>query len=642
MDGPVVIKPFDGNHGNGVSLGIMGAESARAAFRIAQTFSREVLVEEQFVGNDYRVLVIGGKMVAASRRVPAHVIGNGKDTIQSLIEQANADPRRGDGHENVMTRIELDETSLLSLDRRGIKLNDVPATGTTVTLRETANLSTGGIAIDVTDEVYPTIRSLCERAARLVGLDICGLDLIAQDIARPMADQSGGIIEVNAGPGIRMHHYPAAGQPRNVARAIVDMMYPGAANGRIPVVAITGTNGKTTVTRMMSHIVHATGARVGFTTSDGIFIGEEKIASGDTTGPASASVILRDPSIDFAVLETARGGIVKRGLGFDWCDVGVLTNIQADHIGQDGIESIEDILHIKSVVAERVREGGTLVLNADDPLLARLPERPSLKGVNREIVFVARDADHVVLRRHLAQGGTAFYLRNGQITENRGGRETPIAPVAGIPITMGGTAGYQIANSLAVAAAARASGFSPEQIRSGLASFRPNLNNAGRANTYKLGRGYALVDYGHNPEAFRAICETAAQWTCCKVTGLIALPGDRSDEMIRMSARVAAKGFDKILIKEDHDLRGRPPGEVAALVRDEILKTNPLVSCEVELKEEHAIAKAFAEMEANEIIVCFYDDLMAVQENLKSLGAEPIDTLPFLLEEPAESTREVG
>ena len=366
---PVVVKPLDGNQGRGVSLNLSSPEHVGEAFDIAVQISPEVIVEEMLMGLDYRVVVVNGQMVAAAQRIPAHVWGDGAHTVRELIELANRDPRRGKDHEKPLTRISADPIVLAILKKNGRTLDEVPGEGEMILLRESANLSTGGSARDVTDEVHPVMRRICERAARTVGLDVCGIDLIVPDIKQPF--KSGGIVEVNASPGIRMHHFPSEGRPRDVGAAIIEMLYPEGQPSRIPIISITGTNGKTTVTRMVGHILAGTGQTVGLTTTDGIWIGGEEVACGDMTGPWSAGVVLSDCSVDVAVLETARGGIVRSGLGYDWSDISVFTNIHPDHIGQDGIESVEDIVKIKKLVAERVRAGGTLILNADDEHLVR-------------------------------------------------------------------------------------------------------------------------------------------------------------------------------------------------------------------------------------------------------------------------------
>lgn len=615
---PVAVKPLDGNHGNGVSLGLTTESAVRKAFSMASGFSPAVLVEELFTGADYRVLVVGGKMAAAARRVPAHVMGDGRLTVAELVEKENTNPARGNGHEKAMTKLPFGDAAIEVLRRQGFRPDSVPTEGARVYLCETANISQGGSAIDVTDLVHPETRAVCERAARIVGLDICGIDLVLEDIGQPVTRQAGGIIEVNAGPGIRMHHFPSEGTPRDVGDLIMQALYPPGSQARVPIVSITGTNGKTTVTRLVGHTIAETGVHVGITTSDGIYMGQQLVAEGDTTGPASARAVLCDPGVEMAVLETARGGIVRRGLGYDWSDVGVITNIQPDHFGQDGIETVEDVLHIKRLVAERVRDGGTLVLNADDPMLVKLGEEAG----SRKVAWFTMDPSHPMAQKHVAGGGVAYFLRDGWIVEARREKEMMIAQATRIPITFGGAAHFHVANALAAVAACRALGLSVLETERGLCSFEPNLHNAGRSNIYKVGKGYVLVDYGHNPEAIRAVGAMASRWGGRRRTGVIAVPGDRSEDMLRMAAAAAAESFDKILIREDLDLRGRQPGEAARI----LLATAQEISgnCDVELDGETAFRRAVSEMEEGELVVFFYEDISVAGELLRQSGAVPL------------------
>lgn len=626
--GRVVVKPLDGRQGKGVSLNLSTAEEVERAYEIAREFSSLVLVEEMFEGRNYRVLVVGGRMVAASERTPCHVLGDGRSTVAELIERANCDEMRGEGHEKPLTKIKVDEISREHLRKNGRSLSDVPAAGEVVTLRESVNLSTGGTAKDVTDVVHPTVARACERAARAVGMDVCGVDLILEDISAPLNESVGGVIELNAAPGLRMHLFPSEGKPRDVGRHIVEMLYPEGENGRIPITAITGTNGKTTVTRMIGHVLSSTGLVVGVTTTDGIWIGGELIVEGDTTGPHSARVVLSDPSVEAAVLETARGGIARRGLGYDWSDVAVMTNIQPDHFGQDNVESLEDLTWVKSLVAERVREGGTLVLNADDEILAHLPENERVRRVEKRIVYFSLRESHVLIRRHVAAGGTAYVVRDGWVVELEGQAERPLFKVASVPVTMGGVAEFQVANVLAAAAACRAQGVAAEQVASALANFRGAECNPGRTNLYRLAAGgYVLLDYGHNPEAFKSICQTAAAWTNRRVTAIIGAPGDRCDDLIREAGRVAARGFSRIVIKEDHDLRGRRPGEVAELLRRTVKEEAPEADCRIVLDEVEALSQELRTQGPDDVIVMFYDKLKPLLDVLERHGAEPVSNI---------------
>ncbi|HEX8129385.1 MAG TPA: cyanophycin synthetase [Pyrinomonadaceae bacterium] len=626
IGGAVVVKPLDGHQGKGVSLNLTTEIEVLEAFRIAQQYGHDVLVEEMYAGRDYRVLVVGGKLVAASERIPCHVVGDGTHTLAELIEITNLDPRRGEGHDNVLTKIKVDEVMLACLRKHGLNFEQVPAAGERVFLRETGNLSTGGTAVDVTDIVHTEVRRLCERAARVVGLDICGLDLVASDIAEPL--QAGnGFIEANAAPGLRMHTAPTQGQPRDVGGAIIDMLYPRDAPARIPIISITGTNGKTTVTRMIGHILEEMHWSVGMTTTDGIHIGGELVARGDTTGPHSARVVLSDPTVELAVLETASGGITRRGLGYAWSDISVITNIREDHIGQDGIRGIEDLVHIKSLIAERVRKGGTLILNADDEQCVRLIENPRVRRTDKQFIYFSLSDNHLLIRKYLDIGGGAFFVRNGRIIEAVGRDEYEVAAVSDIPVTMGGTARFQVSNVLAAVAACRAHGVTRENIAAALKTFRNDEHNPGRANLYQVGAGYVMVDYGHNPDAFDAVARMTALWHGRRVTAILGVPGDRDDRLIEESGRVAARGFHRIIIKEDKDLRGRRKGEVAGLLCRTVNAESPERECLTVLDEIHAFSEELRGMKGGDVIVVFYDKLEPVLEVLARHGAVPATSI---------------
>ncbi|WP_437503129.1 cyanophycin synthetase [Sorangium sp. So ce1099] len=626
---PVVVKPLDGNQGKGVSLNLRTEEQVREAFEIARQHRSRVLVEEMVSGRNYRVLVVNGRVVAASERLPAHVVGDGQHTVAELIELENRNPLRANGHNGVLTKIVVDDVVRAGLAKHGRSLDEVPAPGERFFLRESVNLSTGGIARDVTDEIHPDTARMCERAARAIDLDICGIDLVAEDIAKPLG--RGAIIELNAAPGIRMHEHPSEGKPRDVGGAIVEMLYPPGAPSRIPIVSITGTNGKTTTTRMVGHILGATGATVGMTTTEGIYVGGHCVEAGDTTGPGSARTILFDPTVDIAVLETARGGIVRRGLGYDWSDVAIMTNIGPDHLGQDGIESVEDLLWIKMVVAERVREGGTLVLNAEDPLLAAVPQHRRMAKISRKIVFFALDASNAVLRAHVAQGGTGYTLKDGAIVELQGAVERHIVGAAEIPATFAGAALFQVANAMAAIAACRAQGVAVETIQSSLKTFDACGKNHGRVNLYRLEDSYVLLDYGHNPGAFRATCALAAQWEGRRITGIVSLPGDRSNALLEACAcEIAEGGFHRIIAKDDGDRRGRAPGEVPALLHRVVTEVKPGQPCQVIPDEHEAIEHALATVEPGEVIVLFTEDAPLMGEMLTRMGAVAVNAVPEL------------
>ncbi|HEX8745976.1 MAG TPA: cyanophycin synthetase [Pyrinomonadaceae bacterium] len=629
---PVVVKPLDGRQGKGVSLNLNTPEEVAHAFHIAREFSTHVMVEELYVGRNYRVLVIGNRMVAASERHPAHVFGDGEHTVAELIELANQDPLRGEGHEKPLTRIEVDSILLAHLEKTGLSLTHIPHAGEMVVLREGINLSTGGTARDVTDIVHESVARMCERAARIIGMDVCGVDLVLKDITEPLREDSGGIIEINASPGLRMHLYPSEGKPRDVGGAICDLLYPDAQASRIPLISITGTNGKTTVTRMIAHALREAGAVVGMTTTDGIYIGRERIVEGDTTGPHSARTVLSDPVVEVAVLETARGGITRRGLGYDWSDIAVMTNIQPDHLGQDGIETVEDLVYIKSLVAERVREGGTLILNADDEHLARLMEADRVNRIPKQVVYFSLRDNHLLIKRHASLGGTAYFVREGLIIEARGEIEREVVRVADIPATMGGVAEFNVANALAAVAAARAHGLTIDQAARALISFRNEEHNAGRGNLFRLGAGYVLLDYGHNPAALESVCRMAMQWHGCKVTGIVGAPGDRTNELIEETGRIAARGFNRIIIKEDKDLRGRAPGEVAQLLMRAVKDEVPERDCQVVLDEQEAAEREIKRMGEGDIVVIFYDNIELIRAALEALGAVPASGIELNVE----------
>lgn len=631
---PLAVKPLDGNQGKGVSLELRTPDAVREAFVRAETVSPQVIVEEQFLGNDYRILVVNGKMVAASERAPASVVGDGRHTVAELIEIENAsNPLRGNGHEKPLTKIVVDDSLVDHLRRtNGRRLADVPAEGERVFLRGTANLSTGGTAKDVTDAVHDEIRRLCERTARVVGLDVCGIDLVAPSVASPLPRSGAGVIEVNAAPGLRMHHFPSEGMPRDAGKAVVDMLFPGG-RGRIPIVSITGTNGKTTVTRMVAAAAAASGRTVGMTSSDGIYIGGHLVAEGDLTGFDSARTVLGDPTVEVAVLETARGGIVRRGLGYDWSDVGVITNITPDHLGQDGIETLGDLVHVKALVAERVREGGTIVLNADDPNLATLPGRRLVNADKKRVVFFSLDADNPVLRRHVSAGGTAYWAADGHLFEGAGKKVRRLAAEAAVPATMGGGARFQVANVLAAIAAARAVGLPADLIAEALSRFRNDaVHNPGRMNAFEVGRGHVLVDYGHNPAAFEAMADLVRRWPDRRVTAVFTVPGDREDDLIMESGRVVARSFDRLIIKEDCDLRGREPGQVAEFLYRGAHETDDTIECVTVLDECMAVRTALESMMDDEIVFVFYDDYRKVSGVLNEYGATPVAGLPIALQ----------
>jgi cyanophycin synthetase len=641
---PLAVKPLDGNHGRGVTLHVKTPEDMRGAFLQARRHSDIVIIEECLLGKDYRLIMVGGKMVAASERTPAHITGDGQLTINELIENENSNPLRGEGHELPLTKIVVDIDTMNVLQKNFLTLESRPEKNQRVFLKETANLSTGGSATDVTDNVHPDIQIMCERAARIVGLDICGVDIIAENISQPISTQVGGIIEVNAGPGIRMHHYPTVGTPRDVGAAIINNLFPNNDNGRIPIVAITGTNGKTTVSRLLSHLISGTGRCVGNTTTDGIYINSVLVAAGDTTGPVSANTVLTDPSVEIAVLEVARGGIVRRGLGYDWSDIGILTNLKLDHVGQDGIESIEDILKIKSLVVERVKPGGTVILNADCPVIVKYREEARELLATRKVIYFSLQPSNRVVIDHLEAGGHAYFLRGNQIVEALGSVESRLVNVENIPLSLGGTAHFHIANILASIAAAHAIGLEDEVLLKGLLSFSHQYN-IGRTNLFRLGKGYLLLDYGHNADAIEAIGEMSKKWNIRSTTAIITAPGDRADHVITAAGIGAAWAFDKIIIREDVDLRGRVAGEISKILKEAIVEEIPSMECLVILDSHQALKKAVNDMHDNDLVVFFYEDLKDMEKVLQELDVTAISQLApsfFKKDQPLDDSNRRG
>ena len=615
--GPVAVKPLGANQGKGVSLGITSAKEMERAFHLASAFdsASRVIVEECLSGRQYRICVVGGRMAAAAERIPAYCIGDGRRSIAEIVAAINADPRRGEGHERPLTKIRLDAVALTVLAKQGLTPAAVPENGRIVYIRENANLSTGGTAVDVTDIVNPETVRLAERAAQVIGLDVAGVDLVAEDITKPLGRGNGAVIEVNAAPGIRMHHYPSAGKPRPVAARIVDYLFPGNDNGRIPIVAVTGTNGKTTVVRMVGHILEQAGQAVGLTSTDGVFINGRCVQDGDTTGPASARMVLSDPGVGVAVLEVARGGIVRGGLGYDHSDVAVITNITEDHFGQDGIEDLDDLAHIKSLVTETVRPGGFALLNADDRFVAVLASRA--KG---EIVYFSSAPDNIIVRRQLGAGGKAFFVKEGYIYAACGRLARRIVRVADIPVTLGGIAQHNVQNAAAAAAAAYCLGVPVGAIRKGLATFD---RNPGRLTLADVGDFRVCIDYGHNPAGYRALIATARRMGAKRLVGVIGAPGDRRDDVIISVGRSAGQGFDFIYIKEDGDLRGRQPGETAELLRQGVLETGfPAEKTVVVLDEAAAVAAALAGARPGDLVVVFYEKFDRVMGVVEKFQAE--------------------
>lgn len=595
---PIVIKPLDGNHGRGITINITNWEQAEAAYDAAKEVSRDVIVERFYQGRDHRVLVINGKVVAVAERVPAHVVGDGQATIDQLIEQTNQDPRRGEGHENVLTKLEADRTTWQLLEKQGYTLDTILPQGDIFYLRATANLSTGGIAVDRTDDIHPENIWLAQRVAKIIGLDIAGIDVVTADISRPLCEVDGVIVEVNAAPGFRMHVSPSEGIPRNVAEPVLSMLFPPGAPSRVPIIALTGTNGKTTTTRLTAHIFKQTGQVVGYTTTDGTYIGDYLVERGDNTGPQSARLILQDPTVEVAVLESARGGILRSGLAFNACDIGVVLNVAADHLGIGDINSIEQMAQVKGVVAETVIPGGYAVLNADDPLVAAMADR--VKG---QVAYFSMQPDSPLIRSHTQQGGLAAVYENGYLSILKGDWTLRIEQAVNVPLTLAGRAPFMIANALAASLAAFAQGVRIEDIRDALMTFQASTEHTpGRMNLVNLGRYHALVDYAHNAHSYEALGGFVQNWPGERI-GVIGGPGDRRDEDFMTLGRLSAQMFDRIIIKEDDDTRGRPRGEAANLITEGIVQVKPNARYETILDEVTAIHTALDAASLNGLVV---------------------------------------
>jgi cyanophycin synthetase len=623
IGGPVVVKPRGGNHGAHVSVGITSEHEAMEAYRRASASGPEVIVETWVPGRDYRVLVVDGRVVAAAALRPASVTGDGSRDISALVARANADPRRGDGHARPLTRLALDSEALTELAGHGLGPDSVPAPGQVVALRRNANLSTGGTSTDVTDLVHPEVAAMCCRAAAAAGLDVCGLDVRLTDISAPLAGDpgAGAVIELNACPGLRMHLAPSAGRPRDVAGAIIDRLYPPGVPARIPIVSVTGTNGKTTTVRMISHILRQAGLRVGMTTTDGISIGGQVVQVADASGPQSAELVLDDPTVEAAVLETARGGILRRGLGYDQADVAVLTNITADHLGADGIDDLDDLTHIKSLVAEEIRTGGTLVLNADDPRTAALATRAAVRRRQPVIRYFGLDGRNPVMVGHRMAGGITCELRGTELVEAQGGEETVLLPVTGIPGSFGGAATHLVANALAAVSACRALGVSVKDIRRALAAFTPLQANPGRGNVYQVAGCPVVVDYGHNPAAIAAMGSLLREAWDGDPVAAITLPGDRRDDLVAETAATAAVWFGRVVVYEDSDLRGRQPGEMTRLISAALERQRPGITIVPAAGPDQALRRALGLAAPGDPVLFLYEKLAPVQEVLGSLGA---------------------
>lgn len=587
---PIVLKPLDGNHGKGASINVKTWEDALAGMEFAKKYGRRVIVEKFITGHDFRVLVIDNKMVAAAQRVPAHVIGDGSSSIEKLIEETNKDPRRGYGHENVLTEITVDRDTTDLLAKKGYDLQTVPAKDEMVYLKSTANLSTGGTSIDITDMIHPENVFLAERIARVIGLDVCGIDIMAKNLTQPLKETGGVILEVNAAPGFRMHLAPSEGLARNVAAPVIDMLYPPGKPSRIPIIAVTGTNGKTTTTRLLAHIVKNNGYKVGFTTSDGIYVQNHMLEKGDTTGPLSAEFILKDPTVEFAVLETARGGILRSGLGFSRCDIGIITNIQEDHLGLSDIHDLNDLAKVKSVVVRSVKKDGWAVLNAEDKHCVAIA-----KDLECKVAYFSMNEHCDVIVNHCRKGGIAAIYENGYITIKKGDWKMRVEKASVIPLTMGGKARFMIANVLAATLASYLWGFKTEDIKSPLETFIPSAaQTPGRMNIFNFKNFKVMIDFAHNPAGYMGIEDFLQSVNSPHKIGIIAGVGDRRDQDIIDCAAIAARMFDHIIIRQEKHLRGRTEEEIISLILKGIESQEKKVTYEIINKETDALKHAIS------------------------------------------------
>ncbi|HXZ63606.1 MAG TPA: cyanophycin synthetase [Streptosporangiaceae bacterium] len=629
IGGPVVIKPLDGRQGASMTIGVRTAAEAEAAYQKAAAASDAVLVEALVPGTDYRVLVIDGQVAAAAQLRPASVTGDGASTIGQLVAAANADPRRGAGHSRELTKITLDADAMSHLDSLGLDDHSVPAAGQVVSLRRNANLSTGGTSRDVTDLVHPEVADMCRRAAAAAGLDVCGIDLRLADITAPVHDPTGhgpaqpcAVLELNACPGLRMHLSPAEGTPRDVAAAVVDSLYPPGVPTRIPIVSVTGTNGKTSTTRLISQVLAQAGLRVGMSCTDGVFVRGALVYEADASGPRSAEMVLDDPTVEAAVLETARGGIVRRGLGYDEADVAVVTNISADHLGDDGIADFGELVAVKALVAEQIREGGSVVLNADDPAAAGLADRPAVRARTPVIRLFSMTPGNPVLERHRAAGGSCYEVVDGQLTETEAGERRPLMAVADLPGSFAGRAAHVVADTLAAVAACRALGVTGRDIARGLAGFDPAADNPGRASFFRAGASPVVVDYGHNAAAMEATGRFLREVFGTTPVAAVTLPGDRQNDLVVQTAAAVAAWFGPVVLYEDSDKRGRQTGEMLDLVETALRAAEPGVT--VQRAENPADAlRAALRLAGGGPVLFVYEKLALARDALTAVGAQP-------------------
>jgi cyanophycin synthetase len=618
---PVVVKPCDVNQGKGVSLNIFNELQVRHAYKTALKFSRLIVIEKQIEGIDYRVLVVGDKVSAVAERKPPCITGDGVHSLKELVEYENKNPLRGECHEKPLTKIKFDSVVQQTLLQKGIDENYIPHKGESIVLRGNGNLSTGGKARECTDEIHPINKQIAVKAAKVIGLDIAGIDIKTHDISIPIDNNNGAVLEVNAAPGLRMHIYPSEGNPKNVAKDIINMIFPEGKPSSIPIVSITGTNGKTTTTRLISHVLSSTGIKIGMTSSSGIFIGNECILKGDNTGPISAGIVLSHREVEAAVLETARGGIVRKGLGYDMADVGVIVNIDEDHIGLDNLNSIEDLAFAKSLVVEAVKPDGYAVINADNKMSNYVMRR-----VKSKLILFSKNRDNSLLAKHAKSGGITVYIKDGIICISNNKRIVPIIDCNKIPITMGGIVEFNVENSLAAVSSLYALKVPIEIIKKGLMSFKLDAeSNPGRFNIFDMGGFKVILDYGHNPAGYKAVIQSIRKIDADRYIGVVGMPGDRLDKSIKEVGELCSMVFNKIYLKEDRCLRGRCPGEVAGILLDAITK-NGFNKTYVEIirSETEALEKAILSAYPGDLIVMFYEEFEPAIDLIQKLKQEMI------------------
>lgn len=600
---PLVIKPVGGNHGRGITVDINSYEDAVIAFRAAKEVSSAVIVEKFIIGEDYRLLVINNILVAGAKRTPAHVIGDGKSTVQELIDEVNKDSRRGYGHENVLTQITVNDLTKSIIEAKGYDLDTVIKEGEMLVLKDTANLSTGGTAEDITDIVHPANVSMAERISKIIDLDICGIDIMTTDITKPLSETGGSVLEVNAGPGFRMHLAPTEGLPRNVAAPVIDKLFPQGTTGRIPIIAVTGTNGKTTTTRLIAHMAKMVGHRVGYTTSDGVYIQNRLLMTGDCTGPASAEFVLKDPTVNFAVLECARGGLLRAGLGFKKCDVGIVTNVTADHLGLKGINTLEQLAKVKGVIPETVLPNGYAILNADDDLVYDMR-----RTVDCNVALFSMDENNPRIKALQRIGGITAVYENGYVTLCKGQWKMRLMKAEYIPLTYGGKAGFMIQNVLPAIIAANVQGISIEDMKAGLETFIPSATQTpGRLNLFKFNDFSILLDYAHNPAGMRALQKFIEALDATVKVGIIAGIGDRRLEDNNEMGSIAAEMFDEIIIRQDKHLRGKTEEELIKMLHDGIKMKDPDKKTTIIPSEKEAITHAVKNAVKGSLIVLCSD-----------------------------------